>query len=101
MVRGINDRLKRQKATGSDPALDEVRGLRVAPGANIATDAHFEFVQATPSASWVVAHNLNKLPSVVLLDGTGGEVFADIVHVDSNNLTVNFGTPQTGKAILN
>lgn len=66
-----------------------------------ATDNHYEHTQAVSSASWVIAHNLGKKPSVTIQDGSGNTVYGDIVYTDANNLTLNFTTAFTGVAYLN
>lgn len=65
------------------------------------TDKNFVFTQGTAAASWVVAHNLGKRPSVSVVDTGDNEVTGEVLHTDNNNLTINFGAPFTGKAYLN
>lgn len=74
----------------------EVDALLAAVG-----DNHYEHVQDVSSASWVIAHNLGKKPSVVIQDGSGNTVYGDIVYTDDNNLTLNFTVAFTGVAYLN
>jgi hypothetical protein len=67
------------------------------PGAG-ATYVH---TQGSPSASWVVVHNLGWWPSVTVVD-TGDSVVIPDVHYDSaNQATLVFGSATSGKAYLN
>jgi hypothetical protein len=64
-------------------------------------DRFYVHTQAVSSASWVIAHSLDKYPSVTIQDGLGNTVYGDIVYTDTNNLTLNFSTAFTGIAYLN
>tara|TARA_R110000823_G_scaffold304880_3_gene426661 strand:+ start:342 stop:1046 length:705 start_codon:yes stop_codon:yes gene_type:complete len=66
-----------------------------------ATDINYVHVQGAASVSWVIAHSLGKNPSVTVIDGSGNNVFGEIVYTDVNNLTVNFNTAFAGTAYLN
>jgi hypothetical protein len=66
-----------------------------------ATDKHFEFTQASPSITWTVNHDLNKFPSVTVVDSAGTQVFGDVDHIDNDNLTITFINQFSGKAYLN
>ena len=35
------------------------------------------FTQSIPAATWIVQHNLNRFPNVVVIDATGDEVEMD------------------------
>ena len=61
----------------------------------------FVFTQGPPSATWVIVHNLNKNPSVTVVD-TGDSVIIPSIHYDNvNQVTVTFGSATSGKAYLN
>jgi len=66
-----------------------------------ATDINFVHVESPASASWVIAHSLGKFPSVTIQDGSGNNIFGEIVYTDVNNLTLNFNTAFAGTAYLN
>ena len=58
--------------------------------------------QFNPSAEWVIPHNLNKKPSVTIIDTAGSEVKGAVDYMDSDViLTVSFNFPFSGKATLN
>jgi len=61
----------------------------------------FVYNQASASTSWVITHNLDKYPSVTVVD-TGGTVIIGAVSYDGpNKVILNFTSPFSGKAYLN
>jgi hypothetical protein len=68
------------------------------PGPASTTYTH---TQSVLSATWVVAHNLSKRPSIAVVD-SGDSVILPNVHYDSDNqITVTFDAPTSGKAYCN
>lgn len=65
------------------------------------SDKHFLFTQGSPSTTWSVAHNLQKKPSVTVVDSGNNEVEGDVNHIDDNNLTITFSAAFSGKAYIN
>ena len=57
--------------------------------------------QTVSSSTWNITHNLNKYPSVSIVDSSNEEVIGEVEHVNSNSLTVKFSAPFSGKAFLN
>lgn len=64
-------------------------------------DAHYEHIQSTPSANWVITHNLGKIPSVTIIDSAKDEIIADVEHVSINQVSISFISAFSGKAYLN
>ena len=58
----------------------------------------YDHVQSSPSAEWVVNHNLGVRPAVSVLSPGGVEVLASITHASTNQLRIYFAQPQTGSA---
>ncbi len=84
----------------STPEVVEVvsRGPQGPPGPS--GNAFFLHQQVAPSTAWMITHNLNKFPNVVVTD-FGGEVFYGLVnHVDDNVVLLSFSAPVSGKAYL-
>lgn len=68
------------------------------PGA-ATSDVHIH-IQAIPSDSWTIVHNLGYYPSVTVVD-TQGEVVIGRVHYDSMSaVTVTFSAAFGGEAYL-
>lgn len=64
-------------------------------------DKTFSFVQGVPASTWNVTHNLNKFPSVTVVDSSNSVVIGDVNYIDSNNLTLTFSGAFSGRAELN
>ena len=64
-------------------------------------DKFFTCVQSGASATWTIQHNLEKFPSVTVIDSANNVVYGNITYTDKNNLTINFSAPFSGKAYLN
>jgi len=64
-------------------------------------DKHYAHTQSVASATWNVAHNLNKYPSVTVVLSTGQKGYGDVTYVDENNLTISFTGAESGKAYMN
>ena len=64
-------------------------------------DKHYTHNQSVASATWSVAHNLNKFPSVSVVLSTGQKGYGDVTYTDANNLTVSFAGLESGKAYIN
>ena len=61
----------------------------------------YVFEQGIAAATWTIVHNLNKYPSVTVIDSAGDQVFANLNYVDENELVLDFGAEFSGKAYLN
>lgn len=59
------------------------------------------FDQAETSDTWVITHNLNKYPSVTVVDSAGTQFMAQIEYNSRNQVTVYLNGMTTGKAYLN
>ena len=57
--------------------------------------------QTVSSSTWNITHNLNKYPSVSIVDSSNEEVIGEVEYINSNSLTVKFSAPFSGKAFLN
>lgn len=64
-------------------------------------DAHYDHRQDSALAVWDITHNLDKRPTVDVID-TAGNSWEVIPNFLSNNrLTLTFPAPITGRAYLN
>jgi hypothetical protein len=64
-------------------------------------DKNYVYPQDIPSASWVVTHNMNKYPSVSVVDSAGSAVVGEVLYDSLNQVTINFSAPFSGKAFFN
>lgn len=60
----------------------------------------FRWVQGPPATVWVIAHGQDSFPAVSVIDPSNVELFGQVDYVDSNNLTITFGSPVSGTAFL-
>jgi hypothetical protein len=67
----------------------------------IINSATFIFEQGIASDVWVITHNLNKAPSITLVDSSGAEFQARKVYNSLNQVTIYLNGATTGKAYLN
>lgn len=84
--------------TGSDP---NTLYFKTTGGEPASADKTYRHVQATPSATWVVDHNLDKYPSVTVLSSTGETVEGNVTYTTSNQATLLFSAPFAGEAYFN
>ncbi len=65
-------------------------------------DKFFNFAQNTPASTWTVVHNLNKYPSVTVVDSAGTPAVGTVTYDTLNQLTIDFdGSVFSGRAYLN
>ena len=63
--------------------------------------SNFVFEQAIAKDTWIIEHNLNKYPSVTVVDSANNVVIGSIEYIDENNIIINFNGAFKGKAYLN
>lgn len=95
--------LKLTKAnTGSEPgvfATNFSTNMEIID--DFASKQFFVFEQPTPSKDWVITHNLNRKPSVTVVDSADSVVGGDIEYIDNNSLILHFSGEFSGRAYLN
>ena len=64
-------------------------------------DKNYVFVQALPETTWTIQHNLQKFPSVSVVNNNNVLLYGETTYTDTNNLTINFSAGFSGKAYLN
>ena len=57
--------------------------------------------QGAPSSSWLVTHDMNKYPSVTVVDSSDNVVEGEVEYNSLNTLTINFSGGFSGKAYIN
>ena len=65
------------------------------------TSKTFVFEQGIAASTWVINHNLNKRPSIELVDSQGREFKAYVEYNSDNKCTVLLDSATTGYAYLN
>ena len=64
-------------------------------------DKNFVFTQGSAASTWTINHNLEKFPSVTVVDSANNVVVGDIAYTNTNSLTVSFSSTFSGKAYIN
>ena len=68
----------------------------------IVEDKNFYYEHSgAASDTWVIVHNLNKYPSVSVIDSYGTEVIGEVTYDTINQITIKFRGAFKGKATLN
>lgn len=67
----------------------------------VSLDANYVYTQGSPSATWVVNHNLNKYCSVTVVDSADNIVVGEVLYNSLNQVTLTFAGAFSGKAFFN
>jgi len=86
-----------QTATISQPSVN-VSVTGVIGGAS---DAHYVHAQNENSETWTVEHNLNKYPSVMVIDSGNNVIYTEVQYRSINTLEIRFNGATSGKAYMN
>lgn len=65
------------------------------------TGESYVHTQGAASSEWIIEHNMNKYPSVTVVDSAETVVYGSITYIDKNNVKVEFSAAFSGKAYLN
>lgn len=76
-------------------------GNKTSDDLGLVADKTFLHQQTVASDTWVIVHNLNKYPSVAVIDSAGNEVIGEISYDDKNQVTLKFEGGFKGVATLN
>lgn len=64
-------------------------------------DKNFIFTQTVPATTWTINHNLNKFPSVSVVNINNVSLYGEIKYIDANNVQLDFTAGFAGKAYFN
>lgn len=64
-------------------------------------DKTYVFTQAVPATTWSINHNLEKFPSVSVVNSNNILINGEVTYIDNNNVELNFSAGFAGKAYLN
>jgi len=68
---------------------------------NLSNDKTYVFTQNVASTVWNIQHNLNKFPSVSVVNINNILMYGEVTYIDTNNLTITFSAGFSGKAYMN
>ena len=103
VVRETGNTVSVTEVAGSSTVVTEKGNSVTVTGVigGVTLDANFVFTQTSPSATWVVTHNLNKYCSVTVVDSADNIVFGDVLYNSLNQVTLTFAGAFSGKAFFN
>ena len=92
-----------QGGGGGDITVEGSALINVTTSGDVVTISSKTYVheEGLPSDTWEINHNLNKFPSVVLVDSAGTTFRAAVKYDSLNKCTVYMNGATTGKAYLN
>jgi len=61
----------------------------------------YTHIQSSAASTWTISHNMNKFPSVLIVDSAETVVVGEITYTTSNTITLTFEAAFSGKAYLN
>lgn len=73
----------------------------IGSGGQGSSDSFFFYNQIVPAATWRITHNLNKFPSVTVVDSALSVVIGEIQYIDENTVELTFSGGFSGKAYFN
>ena len=82
----------------NDVTLDGNKSLE---DLGIENDKNYVHNQTTASNTWVIEHNLNKYPSVSIMNSANEEVVGEVTYDNTNQVTIKFAGEFKGSATLN
>lgn len=71
------------------------------PEGPMGTEQTYIFTQLTPDTLWDIIHNLNRYPSVTVVDSGGSEIIPSVIYISGNQVQLHFSNATSGKAYLN
>ena len=78
-----------------------LQGLQGDPGAPGLSGANYVHQQMVPAATWLVQHNLNRFPSVTVVDSAGTVVIGVVTYATPDSVSIEFSAAFSGSAYLN
>ena len=81
--------------------VQDIQPIDVELTLDSAADKHFVFEQGIASDTWVIEHNLNKYPSVTVVDTAMNVFIPAVKYIDKNKCIVTMNGATKGKAFLN
>ena len=76
-----------------------IQGLAGTNGTD--ADKHYAHAQGVAASVWNINHNLNKFPSVTVIDSGNNIVEGETNYTDLNNVILTFSGAFSGKAYFN
>ena len=82
-------------------AGDPVGGVTSIAPSGFTNETTFTFTQGSASNTWTINHNLDRFPSVTVVDSSDNIVVGAVTYNNSNQIVITFTETVIGKAYLN
>lgn len=102
---------KQDKVIGTDSVTGETKNFTLSSILSLVTGTinvpnenevdSYVHTQGSASATWTIAHNLDKYPSVTVVDNDDDVVIGETNYQDKNTVIIYFAAAFAGKAFLN
>lgn len=73
----------------------------VSGGGSGSGDLTYIHEQSVPAVEWQVTHNLNKYPSVTVVDSAKTTICGEVTYINPNSLIITFSSAFSGTAYCN
>lgn len=67
----------------------------------IVGDKTFVYTQSVAAETWIIQHDLDKFPSVSVVNNNNVGMYGEVIYIDENNLQIEFSAGFSGKAYMN
>jgi hypothetical protein len=103
VVKDVHNKLVVNDIDGTAVVAKEKGNTVVVTGVigGVSQDAHFVYTQSSPSAQWVITHNLAKYPSITVVDSAKNVVYGEVLYDSVNQVTLTFAGAFSGEAFFN
>ena len=103
VVRDVHNKLVVNDIDGTAVVAKEKGNTVVVTGVigGVSQDSNYAYTQSSPSAQWVIVHNLAKYCSVTVVDSGDNMVFGEVLYNSLNQVTLTFAGAFSGKAFFN
>ena len=107
VVKEDNRDISSSKVVNRDISVSNTRGPRGFPGPQGPQGPEgpppptFIFEQGVASDEWIINHDMDKYPSVTVVDSADSVVIGDVLFVSNSQIILEFDSPFAGKAYLN
>lgn len=85
------------------PKINNVtlEGNKTSSELGLTGDKEFTYIKSTPDSVWDITHDLDKYPSVTIVDSAGSVIMGDITYTSKSAIKITFSAAFSGKAYLN
>lgn len=99
---GTDDHTKlRNREMNDQHPMEAITGLTESLANLVIQSGTFIYEQAESNMTWDIHHNLNKKPSITVVDEFDRVIEGDREYVDDNHVIISFNAAFKGKAYLN